>query len=86
MGRKVNVVVVPSTEVTVEGYSVKQYTVEAGNKRTLFLVFKSDDIPVKEFDRIKRHLDAVMAPDDNTKIVMFALALGDDFEIHELEG
>jgi hypothetical protein len=85
MGVKGFVVSVPAADELVEGHSAKKYVVETGNKRTLFFVFKSDDIGVEECSRVKKHLESTMAPDDDTKIVVFAIPLDDSFEILELE-
>lgn len=82
---KVNLVLVPSSDVEEGGFPAKKFVIEIGDKRTLFFVFKSEGISQVALARIHEHLRAKLLPDADTKLVTFVLDPDDDFEIHELE-
>jgi len=85
MGKKINIVTVPSTDVEVDGFVAQKLALETGDKRTLFFVFKSDDVDTAAIVRFQNHLKATMAPEEGTRLVVLAMDAEDSFEIHELE-
>jgi hypothetical protein len=85
MGRQVQLVAITPESVAVGDQKADKYVVTTGDKRTLFFVFKSDDIDDKTFVRVREQIAATMAPEEGTKVIVFVLSASDSFEIHEME-
>jgi hypothetical protein len=85
MDKQVSLVAIRPESVDVDGQSADKYTVTTGEKRTLFFVFKSDDIAESAFGKLSAQIHATLAPEEGTKAVIVVMSPQDSFEIHEME-
>jgi len=86
VSKKLNLVRLPSSEVSAEGFVGEKFVIETGNRRTLFLVFKSDDHRLAErLGPIQGRIREDLALGEDTKVLVLGMSTDDSFEIHELE-
>lgn len=87
MGKKVKIVPITPEPISVDELKGEKYTVTLGEKRTLFFVFKSDDISERELHLVSEKIAERVRAEagTSTKAVVFCIGTDASFEIHEHE-